>query len=140
MRSLNRRLIEVIRNLTNHQNQKSSFKDDFTASAWKESTNKNTTFVAVKNCGQQIGYVNVREGMDDIAAEKCAYIALLADMPEVEGEGVAKSLVQAAENWSKEMGFTRVSLDVFARNLRGQRFYEKKGNKPETIRVIKQLS
>lgn len=56
-----------------------------------------------------------------------------------ESEGVGQSLLRAAEKWSKGIGFSRVALDVFASNSRGQRFYETAGFRAETIRVSKRL-
>lgn len=136
---LNARLTEVIKAPTHTEGQVASFQQGFTASSWDADIFSNATFVAVNVQDEPIGYVNVREGNDEIAEEKCGYIALLAVVPEVEGQGVAQSLVSKAEEWSRQMGYTRVALDVFASNERGLRFYNKVGFAHETIRVIKKI-
>lgn len=139
IRGLNVRLSGVIDAPTHSKEEVVAFQDRFTASAWGNDAGDSATFVAVDNGGQRLGYVNVRGSADEIANEKCGYIALLAVVAEAEGNGVGQSLLEEAEKWTREMGFRRLSLDVFASNHRGQRFYEKAGFRPETIRVIKQL-
>lgn len=139
IRGLNARLCSVIDAPTHSRKEVETFQDRFTASAWADEKVDGATFVAVSEHGQRLGYVNVRESADDIADERCGYIALLAVAEEAESEGVGQSLLRAAEKWSKDMGFSRVALDVFASNSRGQRFYETAGFRPETLRVVKRL-
>ena len=139
IRGLNARLTGVIDAPTHSNEEVVAFQDRFTASVWGNDAEESATFVAVAADGQRLGYVNVRGGMDEIANEQCGYVALLAVAAEAEGEGVGQSLLQKAENWTKDMGFRRLSLDVFASNHRGQQFYEEAGFRPETIRVTKQL-
>ncbi|MEH6756459.1 MAG: GNAT family N-acetyltransferase [Parasphingorhabdus sp.] len=136
---LNPRLTEVIEAPAHSKREVELFQDGFTATAWNSDIGENATFIAIQECGERIGYVNVREGMDEIAGKKCGYIALLAVKPEAEGQGVARSLVNEAEQWAKKMGYARLALDVFASNDRGLRFYEKAGFRHETVRVIKQI-
>jgi ribosomal protein S18 acetylase RimI-like enzyme len=137
--SLNLRLSEVIQAPAHSQREVELFQSRFTATAWDSDIADQATFVAIDERGSRTGYVNVREGTDEIAGDKCGYIALLAVEPEAEGRGVAQSLVSKAEQWAKQMGYARLALDVFASNGRGLRFYEKAGFQHETIRVIKPL-
>lgn len=95
--------------------------------------------MAIDKTGLRMGYINVREGSDDVLGEPCGYIALLAIKEEYEGRGVAKLLMKRAERWAKEMGFGRLALDVFASNNRALEFYKRAGFQPETVRVIKRL-
>lgn len=137
--ALNARLSGVIDAPTHSKEEVEAFQYRFTATAWEVEAAAGATFVAVGKDGQRVGYVNVRESMDEIANEKCGYIALLAVVDEAEGEGVGQALLMEAERWTRQKGFRRLSLDVFASNLRGRRFYEKAGYRLEIIRVIKQL-
>ncbi len=136
---LNPRLAEVITAPTHSANDVRAFQEAFTATAWEASTARNATFLAVEQTGKRIGYINVREGSDDVLGEACGYIALLAVEREYEGRGVARSLVKEAERWAREMGFSRIALDVFASNGHALGFYERAGFQPETVRVIKKL-
>ena len=139
VRGLNGRLSGVIDAPTHLPEQVEAFQDRFTASAWAADAGKNATFVAVGSDGERLGYVNVREGADDIANEKCGYVALLAVVAEAEGLGVGQALIAEAGKWTREMGFARLALDVFASNDRAQIFYERAGFRPETVRMIKRL-
>ena len=139
MRSLNERLVEVSQAPTHTAADVAIFQDQFTASAWANDVKTNATFVAVSESGRRLGYVNVRGSPDEIGQEEGGYIALLAVIAEAEGHGIAQALVNAAENWAKQQGFQRLSLDVFASNQRAQQFYRKAGYEPEMIRVIKHI-
>lgn len=139
IRGLNARLSGVIEAPTHSRETVVAFQDRFTASAWVHDPDDSATFIAVGKDGQRLGYVNVRGSADEIANERCGYVALLAVVDEAEGEGIGQALLQQAEKWTGQMGFRRLALDVFASNVRGQHFYEKAGFRPETIRVIKQL-
>ncbi|PSJ37912.1 GNAT family N-acetyltransferase [Allosphingosinicella deserti] len=139
IRGLNARLSDVIDAPTHSEDEVVAFQDRFTSSAWGDDAKPGATFIAVRTEGQRLGYVHVRRGVDDISDDVCGYVALLAVVAEVEGEGVGQALLDAAEAWAKSMGFRRLALDVFASNQRGCRFYEKAGYRPETIRLIKEL-
>lgn len=136
---LNVRLSGVIDAPAHSREEVVAFQDRFTASALEIDVGEGATFVAVGKDGQRLGYVNVRGGIDEIANEQCGYIALLAVADDAESQGVGQSLLKEAEQWTRQMGFRRLSLDVFASNLRGQRFYERAGFRSETIRVIKRV-
>lgn len=137
IRGLNARLSNPIEAPAHSQEEVVDFQDRFTASAW--TTEDGATFIAVREDGLRLGYVNVRGSVDEIANERCGYVALLAVVAEAEGEGVGQSLLCEAEKWCVQMGFSRLALDVFASNRRALQFYDRAGFRPETIRVIKRL-
>lgn len=93
---LNVRLTDVIEAPTHSSGEIASFQEAFTATAWELDGGKGATFLAVEETGSRIGYVNVREGLDDVLGETCGYIALLAVGQAHEGRGVAKALVERA--------------------------------------------
>ncbi|MER3319584.1 MAG: GNAT family N-acetyltransferase [Allomuricauda sp.] len=55
------------------------------------------------------------------------YIHRLSVHPDLQGKGLAQKMMDFAENFSKENGFTSVRLDTFSQNKRNQRFYEQRG-------------
>lgn len=136
---LNPRLTQVIEAPTHSDNEVEAFQAAFTATAWEQSAGKSSTFLAVDEANELIGYVSVREGSDEVLSEPCVYIALLAVERCHEGKGVAKALIQTAEEWAVEMGYARVALDVFGSNTHALEFYERAGFRVETVRVIKKL-
>ncbi len=136
---LNPRLTDVIIAPTHSVAEVAQFQSAFTCTAWDTHREKNATFLAVADSGERLGYVNVREGHDEILSEPCGYIALLAVVHGHEGRGIAKALVEQAEQWAQDMGYSRLALDVFASNDHALGFYERAGFLPETVRVIKRL-
>jgi GNAT superfamily N-acetyltransferase len=97
------------------------------------------TLIACAEDGRRLGYVHLRPGKDGVTDEPCGYIALLATTPEAEGTGVATRLMSAAEDWARSRGYRLLSLDVFADNRRAVEFYERRGFRSETFRMVKPL-
>jgi GNAT superfamily N-acetyltransferase len=88
---------------------------------------------------RRLGYIHLRPAKDGVTDEPCGYISLLATTPEAEGTGVARHLIGAAEGWARGHGYRLLSLDVFADNTRAIEFYERRGFRPETFRMVKPL-
>jgi RimJ/RimL family protein N-acetyltransferase len=50
---------------------------------------------------------------------------------------VGRLLMDAAEDWAREKGYQRLTLDVFAGNERARRVYEKNGFTEEVVKYVK---
>ena len=98
-----------------------------------------TTLIACGEDGRRLGYIHLRPARDGVTDEPCGYISLLATTPEAEGTGVARQLIGAAEDWARGRGYRLLSLDVFANNKRAVEFYERRGFRSETFRMVKPL-
>lgn len=97
------------------------------------------TFMAVDECGDRLGFVHA-EPMADIFTDRvAAYIPLLAVSAAAEGQGAARALMQAVEDWARAQGYDSLSLDVFASNARGRAFYGRLGYGEETLRLVKDI-
>ena len=70
------------------------------------------------------------------AAKRAAHRASidLGLQKDAQGKGIAKSLLQKAEEWSKEKGITRLELTVVEENEPARKLYEKAGFESEGIR------
>ncbi|MFD0863277.1 GNAT family N-acetyltransferase [Sungkyunkwania multivorans] len=55
------------------------------------------------------------------------YIHRLAIEPKYQGKGYAQELMDFAEDFASEKGFSSIRLDTFSQNQRNQRFYEQRG-------------
>ncbi|NNJ88419.1 MAG: GNAT family N-acetyltransferase [Eudoraea sp.] len=55
------------------------------------------------------------------------YIHRLAILPEHQGKGKARLLMDAAEQKARDKQYTSIRLDTFSKNKRNQRFYETRG-------------
>jgi len=97
------------------------------------------TLIACAADGRRLGYIHLRPAKDGVTDEPCGYVSLLATTPEAEGTGVAARLMGAAEEWARGCGYRLLSLDVFADNRRAVEFYERRGFRSETFRMVKPL-
>ena len=66
-----------------------------------------------------------------------AYVGELVTDEALEGRGVGRALMAAAEQWAAGRGLSRIILDTGARNHRARRFYERFGFEQEEIRFSK---
>ncbi len=98
-----------------------------------------STLIAETADGRRLGYIHVRPGKDGVSDEPCGYVSLLALDKGAEGTGVARRLMEAAEDWARARGYRLLSLDVFADNRRAIDFYRRGGFERETIRMVKPL-
>lgn len=57
------------------------------------------------------------------------YIHRLAIHPDIQGQGYAQQLMDYAENYAIEKGYSSIRLDTFSQNKRNQKFYELRGYK-----------
>ena len=65
---------------------------------------------------------------------KNLYIHRLAVDPNFQGQGYAQKLMAFAENYASENKYKSIRLDTFSKNIRNQKFYEKRNYKKlETI-------
>ncbi|MTE27073.1 GNAT family N-acetyltransferase [Winogradskyella ouciana] len=57
------------------------------------------------------------------------YIHRLAIHPDIQGQGYAQQLMDFAERYAIENGYSSIRLDTFSQNKRNQKFYELRGYK-----------
>lgn len=97
------------------------------------------TLVAEDASGTLLGFVHAEPMLDIFTDQIAAYIPLLAVTEAAQGQGTAKALMAAVEDWAKAQGYTSLSLDVFASNRRGRAFYDRLGYGEETLRLVKDI-
>ncbi len=98
------------------------------------------TLVAEDERGNGLGFVHAEPQDDPFGEGQVGYVSLLAVTPAAEGRGVAARLMAAAEDWASTTGLRFLALDAFASNARGLAFYQGRGYRPETIRLVKPLT
>lgn len=67
------------------------------------------------------------------------YIAGVYVVPEMRREGIARELVEAAENWFKAVGLGASELHVLFRNEAGRKLWEELGYQPLTLGMRKRI-
>jgi ribosomal protein S18 acetylase RimI-like enzyme len=86
-----------------------------------------------------LGFIVVQKQTDYFTGEDYASILNLVVHANVEGRGIGRILVEAAERWAKDCGFRSSALEVFATNRRARQFYEKIGYREEVVKYVKQI-
>jgi GNAT superfamily N-acetyltransferase len=137
MLALGRRLADVIETRLHSPEAVRTFQDEYSAANLNDPPINALTMIAVGAGGERFGFVHAIPGPDGITGETIGYVALLAVVEAAEGRGVAQALLASAEAWARRSGYRALSLDVFASNGRGRRFYEKSGFAVETMRMVK---
>lgn len=73
----------------------------------------------------------------DFFGRRHAHVSVLATTEAAEGSGVGRALMAQAEAWTRRRGLPLLTLNVFAGNARGRRFYERAGFEPEMLKYVK---
>ena len=89
--------------------------------------------------GQVAGMVSLAE-REHFTGEVDAYVGELVVDRAMEGRGVGRALMAAAEQWAAVQGLPRVTLETGARNHRARHFYEDAGYQEEEVRLTKAVA
>ena len=93
--------------------------------------------VAEDETAGPVGFIHLQTRIDYFSREKQGYIADIAVDRSFEGRGIGRMLLETAESWSHEQGYTLLTLFVFAGNIHAQQVYEKSGFARDIIRYAK---
>ncbi len=115
-----------------------TFQDNYIKEMMTATNLLHTTFLAECN-GEPLGFIHAREHSDEISAEVCATVPLLAVVEGMQGTGIGSLLILAVEEWARNNDFRLLHLEVFAANRRAQDFYRKVGFYEDTLHMIKPL-
>lgn len=94
------------------------------------------TLFALREGGKILGIVVLNEKQDAEYAEvswstseedKNLVVHRLAVSPENQGQGLARILMDFAEDFAREQGYASIRLDTYSQNPRNQRFYLARG-------------
>jgi ribosomal protein S18 acetylase RimI-like enzyme len=89
--------------------------------------------------GEVVGLVAVSE-QRHWSGQRDAYIGELVTGQRVEGRGVGRALLARAEQWARDRGLDRITLETGAANSRARDFYERQGYQDEEVRLTRILS
>ena len=93
------------------------------------------TLFAYRENGEVIGIVVLNEKQDEeyyqinwstSEDQRNLVVHRLAVLPDHQGKGIARKLMDFAEDYAKKEGYDAIRLDTFSQNPRNQRFYEKR--------------
>jgi len=89
--------------------------------------------------GERAGYVFATTKHDYFTRAAHAHVEVIAVTPDAERRGVARSLMDAIEEWARRRGYRQVTLNVFDRNTRAKALYDSLGYDVETVQFRKAL-
>jgi GNAT superfamily N-acetyltransferase len=139
MLGLGSRLADVIQTGNHQVAEITAFQDAYSAANLRNPPVDALTLIAESASRVRLGFVHALPGTDGITGRSIGYVALLAVTEQAEGRGVGRLLFEGVEAWARSKGYVALTLDVFASNTRGKRFYEKSGFVIETLRLVKPL-
>ncbi len=96
-------------------------------------------FVAEEG-GQPLGFIHVETTTDYFTREAHGHVSDLVVAREGEGRGVGRALMAAAEAWARDRRYRLMSLNVFEDNHRARALYERLGYRPDTMKLLKDLT
>ena len=76
--------------------------------------------------GEVVGCLHVL-AVTDFFGLRHGHVSVIATTEAAEGSGVARRLMEHAEQWTAERGLPLLTLNMFAGNARARRFYENGG-------------
>jgi GNAT superfamily N-acetyltransferase len=97
------------------------------------------TFVAELD-GAVVGMISVSVSPSLYRADMAGAITALVVLPEARGHGTAPALMAAGEQWLREHGCEKVSVQPSSSRTGAHRFYEKLGYANTGIRFTKSLT
>jgi len=97
-------------------------------------------FVAEDERHAFLGYVWVGEGGNMMTGLKHGYVYDVFVKKEFRGRGIGRTLLEKAQNYCREKGYSRILLMVSVNNANATELYNKMGFKTEQMHMGKVLS
>lgn len=107
--------------------------------ALRSSDPDNPVFVAIDDSGNRCGFLHMIMDTDYYTGESHAHLTDIVVIPEAEGKGIGKFLLQKAEEWAVQKNSRWITLNAFVGNRHARTVYEKVGYQQEWIKYLKQL-
>jgi ribosomal protein S18 acetylase RimI-like enzyme len=89
--------------------------------------------------GQAIASLWVGIAVDQSSGIRHAHVFLLYVKPQYRRRGIARALMQVAEDWARRQGDRQIGLQVFANNRPAVNLYERLGYQVQALSMIKRL-
>lgn len=102
-------------------------------------TQGTTILVAEAGNGALLGFIHLNTEIDYYTREENGHISDVAVAAAGEGRGVGRALMAAGEEWGRARGHALLTLNVFVKNIRARRLYEKLGYAEDMMKYVKEL-
>ena len=106
----------------------------------EEGNKDNAIYIAEDTENQeQLGFIFLEVGTDYYHPEPHGHIADIIVSPTARGRGIGKMLMKKAEEWTKDNGYSLLTLNVFNDNDKARKLYSSLGFKPDMTKYGKTL-
>jgi ribosomal protein S18 acetylase RimI-like enzyme len=96
-------------------------------------------WVAATSAPTPIACLWLGNAVDQVTADRHAYIFLLYVSPDHRHQGIGSALMNQAEFWAKQRGDRQIGLQVFSHNQPALNLYQKLGYQTQSIWMVKPL-
>lgn len=97
-------------------------------------------FIAEDEDGERAGFMHLQKTQDFFTGRGNCHVSDLAVAPAHEGKGVARALLDHAEEWAREHRCALITLAVFPGNERARALYTANGYDVDLVRMAKPVS
>jgi ribosomal protein S18 acetylase RimI-like enzyme len=104
---------------------------------WLDGEEECLVQVAVTGENRVLGFTLVRLRPELLSHHPSAHLEAIAVHDDAEGMGIARALLDAAQDNARTRGARSMTLHVFASNTRARKFYDRSGYDGELIRYIR---
>lgn len=94
-------------------------------------------FIAEDDGGERVGFIHLQKTQDFFTGRSNCHISDLAVVTAHEGRGVAKALLEHAQEWAREHRCQLITLAVLPGNERARALYEAAGFGTDLVRMAK---
>jgi len=95
--------------------------------------------VAERDGAHLAGFAYLETLRDYFTGEAHAHVGMLVVTKDSQGTGAGRLLLEAADGWARDMGYTTITLNVFERNQHARAVYDRVGYQAETLRYRKDV-
>ena len=95
--------------------------------------------VAQRDEGGLAGYAYLETMRDYFTGELHGHVGMLVVTRESQGTGAGRLLLDAADAWARQLGYRKITLNVFERNTHARAVYDRVGYRAETMRYTKEI-
>lgn len=111
------------------------FQRRFTDAALADTNPDSRLIVACDGEDSIQGYIHLQPIHDEVLDRAIGYVSIIAVSENASGQGIGRQLMQAAEDWAREMSYPALVLDVFASNESARQFYVRQGFCEDSARL-----
>ncbi|MGF1481294.1 MAG: GNAT family N-acetyltransferase [Cyanophyceae cyanobacterium] len=99
----------------------------------------NTPLWWVQSSAQTVACLWMGNAVDQVSGARYTHIFLLYVLPEHRQQGIAKALLQQAQQWAKARGDRQIGLQVFPHNQPALNLYQRLGFQTHSLLMLKRF-